>query len=190
MLKEDITKLENIVDKEIDGYKHIEKLYVDKKEILMRGKGTDLYDIDSKIVNAYKKLNDLTEVRKTITKAWNIPTFSMTDMISFVKKEDVVAAEKFTKKKEEVSTLAKKIFELENIETKDLSYLVNSRTLAILKQCLILLNDLKNNINSDFPIDMIEIDIKEIWNELGKIIGETYEEELLDELFSRFCLGK
>ena len=91
---------------------------------------------------------------------------------------------------EELKNKIKKIFELENIETKDLSYLVNSRTLAILKQCLILLNDLKNNINSDFPIDMIEIDIKEIWNELGKIIGETYEEELLDELFSRFCLGK
>ena len=108
MLKEDITKLENIVDKEIDGYKNIEKLYVDKKEILMRGKGTDLYDIDSKIINAYKNLNDLTEVRKTITKAWNIPTFSMTDLINFVKKEDVVAAENFTKKKEEVSTLAKK----------------------------------------------------------------------------------
>ena len=51
MLKEDITKLENIVDKEIDGYKHIEKLYVDKKEILMRGKGTDLYDIDSKRIS-------------------------------------------------------------------------------------------------------------------------------------------
>ena len=136
MLKEDITKLENIVDKEIDGYKNIEKLYVDKKEILMRGKGTDLYDIDSKIINAYKNLNDLTEVRKTITKAWNIPTFSMTDLINFVKKEDVVAAENFAKKKEEVSTLAKKIFELErtNLElVKHGIFLTNKTIEAMLK---------------------------------------------------------
>ena len=37
---------------------------------------------------------------------------------------------------------------------------------------------------------MVEMNIKESWNTLGEIIGETYKEELLDELFSRFCLGK
>ena len=39
-------------------------------------------------------------------------------------------------------------------------------------------------------IDMLEIDIKNIWTSLGTIIGETYSEELIDEMFSRFCLGK
>jgi tRNA modification GTPase len=37
---------------------------------------------------------------------------------------------------------------------------------------------------------MLEIDIKNIWQELGKINGKYYDEELLDEMFSRFCLGK
>ena len=37
---------------------------------------------------------------------------------------------------------------------------------------------------------MLEIDLKNIWNTLGTIIGESYEEELLDELFSKFCVGK
>ena len=32
--------------------------------------------------------------------------------------------------------------------------------------------------------------IRTIWNKLGEILGENYEEELLDELFSRFCVGK
>ena len=40
------------------------------------------------------------------------------------------------------------------------------------------------------PIDMIELDIRNIWEQLGEINGSTYEEELLDEMFSRFCLGK
>ena len=39
-------------------------------------------------------------------------------------------------------------------------------------------------------IDIIEIDIKEGWRLLGEIIGETYDEELLDNMFSKFCLGK
>lgn len=40
------------------------------------------------------------------------------------------------------------------------------------------------------PIDIIEIDVKELWDTLGEINGNTYKEELLDEIFSRFCLGK
>ena len=40
------------------------------------------------------------------------------------------------------------------------------------------------------PIDMIEIDLKNIWNTLGEITGDTYHEELINQLFSQFCLGK
>ena len=37
---------------------------------------------------------------------------------------------------------------------------------------------------------MLETDLKRVWNTLGEIIGESYSEELLDELFSKFCVGK
>ena len=50
-----------------------------------------------------------------------------------------------------------------------------------------------NKINSsiDFmEIDMIEIDLREINDILGSIIGESYDEELLDTIFKNFCLGK
>ena len=39
-------------------------------------------------------------------------------------------------------------------------------------------------------VSKLELDIKEAWNILGEIIGATYKEELLDEMFKRFCLGK
>ena len=45
-----------------------------------------------------------------------------------------------------------------------------------------------NNQGTD--IDLIEIDLKRLWDKLGEITGETYKEELLDEIFSKFCLGK
>ena len=48
----------------------------------------------------------------------------------------------------------------------------------------------KTAVIMSIPVDMLEIDIRAIWNCLGEILGENYEEELLDELFSRFCVGK
>jgi tRNA modification GTPase len=40
------------------------------------------------------------------------------------------------------------------------------------------------------PIDMIQIDMTKTWETLGEIIGESVQDELLDQLFSQFCLGK
>ena len=43
---------------------------------------------------------------------------------------------------------------------------------------------------NDLPIDMVEIDLKNTFDFLGEIIGETYSEEILDHLFANFCVGK
>ena len=56
--------------------------------------------------------------------------------------------------------------------------------------CLKETSKIEKSLNENVPLDMIEINIKNIWNELGSIIGETYDEELIDQLFSQFCLGK
>ena len=84
----------------------------------------------------------------------------------------------------------KDLFNLEQFETNDLTYLTNSKNIAIIKQCLEKIDDINQGIKTNIPTDIIEIDIKEIWNLLGSIIGETYEDELIDQLFSQFCLGK
>ena len=97
------------------------------------------------------------------------------------------------KNKQGVDKLKDKIIELFNlskIETEDPTYLSNTRSIAILKNCLKSIEDIEKSIKNNIPIDMLEIDIKNIWEELGKINGTTYEEELLDEMFKRFCLGK
>ena len=82
------------------------------------------------------------------------------------------------------------LFNLNELETKDPTYLSNSRSISILKRCLNRVKDIEKALKENMPIDMIELDIKSIWEELGTINGSTYEEELLDEMFSRFCLGK
>lgn len=82
------------------------------------------------------------------------------------------------------------IFNLEELETKDLTYLSDARSISLLKKSLAYINDAIISINNQEPIEIVEFNIKDAWDSLGEIIGETYKEELLDELFSRFCLGK
>ncbi len=91
---------------------------------------------------------------------------------------------------EELKNKIKELFNLENIDKEDLTYLTSARSVAILKNVNEKIIELENSINNNVSIDMLEIDIKTIWNLLGEIIGTTYEDEFVDELFSRFCLGK
>ena len=91
---------------------------------------------------------------------------------------------------EELKQMIKNIFNLEKIELSDMTYITSARSIAILKQIKESINDIEVSIDNNLPIDIIEIDIKNIWDKLGEIIGVSYENELIDVLFSQFCLGK
>ena len=84
----------------------------------------------------------------------------------------------------------KELFNLEQIATKDYTYLTNSRQISLAKQAYKNLLDAEKAIELDQPIDMIEIDLKECFDTLGEIIGATYSEEIIDNLFENFCVGK
>ena len=84
----------------------------------------------------------------------------------------------------------KELFNLEKLETSDLTYLSNARSISLLKKSLNNISNAIDNINNNDPIDIVELELKDAWSTLGEIIGKTYTDELLDELFSRFCLGK
>lgn len=84
----------------------------------------------------------------------------------------------------------KELFNLEQLDNSDLTYLSNSRQISLAKEAQNIIKDIEKGLDNNVPIDMLEIDIKRIWEKLGEIIGETYQEELIDKLFSQFCLGK
>ncbi len=92
-----------------------------------------------------------------------------------------------------INSLKEKIVELFNLnelEQQDYTYLSNVRQISLAKDAYQILEEVDNGIKNEVPVDMIEIDIKRAWKKLGEIIGETYTEELIDQLFSQFCLGK
>lgn len=91
---------------------------------------------------------------------------------------------------EKIKDEIKRLFNLGELEASDLTYMSNARSISLLGKSLNNINDAISEINNNSPIDIVEFHLKDAWNNLGEIIGETYTDELLDELFSRFCLGK
>ena len=91
---------------------------------------------------------------------------------------------------DELRNKIKEMFNLEQIEQNDYTYLSSARSISLLKKSLESLAAVRVGIENNMPVDMVEIDLKQMWSTLGEIIGETYTEELIDQLFSQFCLGK
>ncbi len=82
------------------------------------------------------------------------------------------------------------IYKLEQLETNDFYYVSTLEQLNKIKQTRKNIKDIKEGLKENISIDMLEIDLREIWQILGEVIGETYTEELLDNLFKNFCVGK
>ena len=82
------------------------------------------------------------------------------------------------------------IFSLEDMSYKDLTYLSNTRQISLAKMALQTIENVIEANEENVPVDMLAIDIRESWENLGQIIGEAYEDELVDNIFKRFCLGK
>ena len=79
---------------------------------------------------------------------------------------------------------------LDSIVNKDMSYLSNIRQIDLVNKANSAVENAYNALKNDMPIDMIEIDLKSAWEYLGEIIGDSYQDELVDNIFSNFCLGK
>lgn len=82
------------------------------------------------------------------------------------------------------------MFNLEQIDSGNMNYLSNSRQISLVKKSLESLDNCLKQIENNIEIDLLAIDIKECFDLLGEIIGTTYKDELLDEIFTNFCLGK
>ena len=93
----------------------------------------------------------------------------------------------------DIKTLEKKIREvtnLKNIDNKEATYVTSIRAMTKLKLARENLDNALISVRNKMPIDIISIDLKAAWRALGEIIGEVSSEELLDEMFANFCLGK
>ncbi len=167
----------------------VEKIGVDKSLATI-----DKVDLIIMILNNNEPLTKEDETLLSLIKNKNhLLVINKTDLPKKINIESKNTISISVKNNTGINLLKNKIiemFNLELIETKDLTYLSDARSIALLKSALTKLQESIKNINAKYPIDIVEIDLLDCYNTLGEIIGLTYKDELIDEMFSRFCLGK
>lgn len=82
------------------------------------------------------------------------------------------------------------LFFSENISQQEEMFISNVRHIDLLNKAKEHLQDADEALKMGVPLDLVQIDVTRAWEYLGEIIGETASEQLIDQLFSQFCLGK
>lgn len=137
------------------------QLTQDKKRIIVLNK----MDLEPKL--------DLNELYQYVDKAEVLKT-------SVLKNEGICELE------EHIATLF--YGGIENSQTTVL--VTNARHIALLEQAKAALEAVLTGLEQELPVDLVQIDMTRAWELLGEITGDSYQDELLDQLFSQFCLGK
>ena len=76
------------------------------------------------------------------------------------------------------------------ISFNDEVYITNIRHKTALADALSSLKKVEESIESQMPEDFFTIDLMDAYESLGSITGETIGEDLVNEIFSKFCMGK
>ena len=145
----------------VDGFTHEDKEVLDK-----------IKDKEVLVVyNKNDKVKDYKNDKLSDYESINISTFD-SDMI--------------TKLKDKIAEM----FDLESIAESNYMYISNARQISLLNNCISIIKDIENSVKTGELVDMVEIDVKKLWETLSEITGEVSSDDLLDEIFSKFCLGK
>jgi tRNA modification GTPase len=132
-----------------------------------------------------KELLDLTKDKKRLIIA------NKSDLPKALWMEEVVSISTITKNgMKDLEKAILKLLSLEDIEQRDFNYLSNVRHIMKVKEAKQSLENVLVSIELDMPVDVYAIDLTSAWRSLGDILGENYQDDLLKELFSKFCLGK
>ncbi len=89
-----------------------------------------------------------------------------------------------------VSEAIGEIFDLSGINVKETSIVTNERHVHLLRKASIDLDEAISMLQNGEPVEVAELSAHYAYESLGKIIGEEVGEEILDTVFSKFCLGK
>ena len=82
------------------------------------------------------------------------------------------------------------MFKFAELKNNNEIIVTNIRHKKLIKDSIESINQAINTMKSNLPIDIISINIKESLESLGKITGEDVSEDIINEIFSKFCLGK
>ncbi|WP_100374330.1 tRNA uridine-5-carboxymethylaminomethyl(34) synthesis GTPase MnmE [Bacillus sp. FJAT-45037] len=155
--------------------------------LLVLNYGEELSAEDEALFKAVEHLNVIVIVNKTdverkmdINRVYELAEGRPVVTTSLIKDEGV----------DELEVAIASLFFEGDLESGDVTYVSNSRHIALLEQAKSTMQDAMAAIDMGVPIDLVQIDVTRTWELLGEIIGDSVQESLIDQLFSQFCLGK
>ena len=173
----------------------IEKLGVEKTY-----KYADNADLIIMVIDSSNKLNDEDIGLFEYIKNRNaIILLNKSDLKTVISEKDVA---EYTEKKVlsisakdetgiiELKDCLEEMFISGSIDFNDEILITNERHFNLIEQAINSIKDALNNIEMEMPEDLISIDLVNSYESLGGIIGESLENDIIDEIFSKFCMGK
>lgn len=173
----------------------VEKIGVDKaKDYLVNAdliiyvvdSSTPLDENDEKIMEMIKDRTALVLLNKS-----DLDTVTTEEMIAFHLDQKIIKVSmKENQGVDELENAIKELFFHGKVELNDEVYITNARHKAALSNAKDSLNMVLDSIAMEMPEDFYSIDLMNSYEELGNILGESLGEDLVNEIFSKFCTGK
>ncbi len=162
----------------------VEKIGVEKSK-----KTIEQSDIVLFVIDGSESLdNEDKELEKNLDKSKMIYVINKSDMPKKVEIDNAIVVS--AKQNINIDTIFDEILRKTKLDKIDYSQLqiTNKRHYESLKQAIAMIENVTKE--KSVTLDILDMQIKKIWQKLGEITGETANEAIIDEIFSKFCLGK
>ncbi len=173
----------------------VEKIGVDKAKEYLEKSDLIIYVIDAsvsltlddkEIIKMIKDRNVIVLLNKSDLKA----IIQEEDLKKYLDKKIISVSAKYRTGIEDLEHAIEEMFFHGKIKMNDEVYITNARHKSSLLCARNSLGLVKQSIEEGMPEDFYSIDLMNAYEELGKIIGESVEDDLVNEIFSKFCMGK
>lgn len=174
----------------------VEKIGVEKSKKLL-----DTADLILMIIDSSKELSvDDIDVLKNIKDKKKIILINKIDLEQnlnyevlneYVDKKYVIKVSiKYKKGLDRLEKSIEDLFYSGELDNKDETIITSFRHKNLIEESIKSLENAVNSLKAGYTEDIISIDLQNAYSALGEILGESINEDLLDEIFSQFCLGK
>ena len=164
------------------------KQYADSADLIIYviDSSTELDDNDFSIIDILKDKNAIVLLNKS-----DLSTITTEDIVKkYLDKPVIYISAKDRTGIDELESKISEMFLHGQVSFNDEVYITNIRHKNSLTEALNSLKLVVESINNDMPEDFYSIDLMNAYEELGLIIGEAVEDDLMQEIFSKFCMGK
>ena len=159
---------------------------IDKSEIILYLIDSTICDKDIEI-----EINELNKLKKKYEEKSIILIFTKADLVKKqIKRSELNPILINTKEKKDVNYLKNKIIENLNQNFSNKLIITNSRHYSALSLAKKEINNVKEGLKNNIPSDLLTVDLKQVLYHLGEVTGEVTNDEVLSNIFSRFCIGK